>query len=359
MNEHNIVGKSSVMQSVFNMIERLAKSDSSVLIYGETGTGKELVAKAIHAASSRHNRQLVVINCAGLDGHLLESELFGHKKGSFTGAYNHKLGLLEVADGGTVFLDEIATMPLSTQAKILRFMEDRTIRPVGSIETIKVNVRVISASNEELQKKVKEQAFREDLFFRISTLPISLPPLRDRKDDIPPLVEHFLAELHCDLPIADECLTGMRYYRWPGNIRELRSAIEFASVMAKDEKVIQPRHLPEVIFQYFQHDEGDDESCDKEKAVKYLVSKALRQGSNVYPTLRDEIERELYRQVIKLSLGNKRKAARILGVSPPTMFAKLMAYGLITEKNEKRPTMVYKENVLNFHHESAELSAIG
>ena len=188
----NIVGSSGCMQEVFAMVDKVAETDSSVIIYGESGTGKELIAQALHAHSGRREKSFVKLNCVAIPEGLLESELFGHEKGSFTGAVSQKIGKFELANGGTIFLDEIGDMTLATQAKILRVLQEREFERVGGTKTVRVDVRIITATNKDLQKAVEEEKFREDLYFRLNVVPIYLPPLRERKEDIPPLVEHFL-----------------------------------------------------------------------------------------------------------------------------------------------------------------------
>lgn len=227
---HNIIGRSKAMQNVFDLIEKLSRVDTSVLIEGESGTGKELVARAIHYNSSRKDKPFVVVNCASIPDSLVESELFGHIRGAFTGAYSDKKGLFEVADGGTLFLDEVGELPLNTQAKLLRFLQERTFQPVGSVQEKKVDVRLISATNKDLKKEVMEGRFREDLFFRINIVVIHLPPLRERKEDIPLLIKHFIEKYSREINkeirgVSDEVMEKLMRYSYPGNIRELENLI--------------------------------------------------------------------------------------------------------------------------------------
>lgn len=239
----DVIGQSKAMRGVLNQVIKVAPTDSTVLILGETGTGKEVIANSIYQHSSRQGKPFVAINCAAIPEGLLESELFGHEKGAFTGAGSRKLGKFEIANGGTVFLDEIGDMPLETQAKVLRVLQDSRFERVGGNRSIKVDVRFIAATNKDLAKMVESEAFRQDLFFRLHVFPIYLPPLRERSEDIPEFVERFLKHLGKDgLAVSRESMKFLRSYSWPGNVRELQNAVESASVLAQDE--IQPPHLP-------------------------------------------------------------------------------------------------------------------
>jgi two-component system response regulator GlrR len=245
----NIVAKSERMQRVLEVVSRIAKNDSTVYIYGESGTGKELIAKALHLASDRKNKSFVAINCAALPETLLESELFGHEKGAFTGAIRSKKGLFLQAHEGTIFLDEIGDMPLSTQAKLLRVLQERTFYPVGSEKPSEVDVRVIVATNRDLEDQTKQGLFREDLFYRIHVIPVFLPPLRERKEDIPPLVEHFLKKFCQQMKKEVKGLTAgsmqrLMLYDWPGNARELENTIEYAVAMTHQDVITE-----DLIFQ--------------------------------------------------------------------------------------------------------------
>ena len=237
----DVVAPSAAMRSVLGLVLKIAPTDSTVLILGESGTGKELVARNIHSHSRRADKSFVAINCAGIPEGLLESELFGHEKGAFTGAYARKIGKLEAADGGTVFLDEIADMPMLTQAKILRALQEREIERVGGAHPIPVDIRVLAATNKDLAKMVREGAFREDLFFRINVFSFRLPPLRERSEDIPLLATHLLRQIKPEATLAPGALAALTAYRWPGNVRELKNAVEAAAALAAD--VIEPKHL--------------------------------------------------------------------------------------------------------------------
>jgi DNA-binding NtrC family response regulator len=243
-----IVGTSGKMQEVFKMIERVADTDSTVLILGESGTGKELVARALHFNSRRQFAPFIPVNCGALPENLLESELFGHRKGSFTGAINDKKGLFQEADGGTIFLDEIGSMPPLLQSRLLRVLQDREVRRVGDNTPIYVNVRVLAATNEPLEKRLREGTFREDLYYRLNVIPITLPSLRERKDDLPLLVAHFLRkklspQTGTAFQVTRPVMEAFCKYDWPGNVRELENVLERACAMC-DGNIIQPADLP-------------------------------------------------------------------------------------------------------------------
>jgi len=245
----NIVARSEAMARVLEVVSRIAPTDSTVYIYGESGTGKELVARALHLASGRKDKPLVAINCAALPETLLESELFGHEKGSFTGAVRTSKGLFVQAQGGTIFLDEIGDMPLSIQSKLLRVLQERRFTPVGGDRPVEVDVRVIVATNKDLGKLVAEGLFREDLFYRIHVIPLELPPLRERKDDIPLLVEHFLKKFGAQMNknvegLTPKALQRLMLHDWPGNVRELENTIEYAMAMTRDDVIAEDGVLP-------------------------------------------------------------------------------------------------------------------
>src|SRR5215468_5245243 len=247
----NLIGKSKNMQELFKMIEVVSATNSTILITGESGTGKELVAKATHLNSTRAEESFVSVNCGAFTETLLESELFGYMKGSFTGAAANKKGLFEVADKGTIFLDEIGDTSLAMQVKLLRVLQERTIRRVGGTEEIPVDVRIIAATNRDLSEMVEENQFREDLFYRISVIPLELPPLRHRRDDIPLLADHFLARLNTSMGkkidrISDEALKKLEAYDWPGNVRELENALERSFILETSAE-LSAQHLPEAL----------------------------------------------------------------------------------------------------------------
>ncbi len=291
-----IIGHDPKMLQVYRQISDLAGNDYPVHISGETGTGKELVALAIHNESRRGGRPFVPINCAALPEGILESELFGHVKGAFTGAIRDKKGRFELAHGGTLFLDEVADLPGSVQAKLLRVLQEGTFERLGGEETIQANIRLVSATNRDLKKEVKAGQFREDLYYRINVVPIHLPPLRDRKNDISSLAEHFLSQAAQDgqttLGLAKESLDLMQAYPWPGNVRELQSALHFALVQCRG-GIILPEHLPREL-----------QGCNT----------LSRQGASF------KLTPDMIRSALTQSGGNRAKAARILGVGRATLY---------------------------------------
>src|SRR5215475_7082679 len=288
----NLIGKSKKMQEVFKMIEVVSGTNSTVLITGESGTGKELVAKAIHLNSPRADCQFVSVNCGAFTETLLESELFGYVKGAFTGATANKKGLFEVADKGTIFLDEIGDTSLAMQVKLLRVLQERTLRRVGGTEEIPVDVRIIAATNHDLSEMVQENQFREDLFYRISVIPLELPPLRHRRDDIPLLADHFLARLNTSMGkkidrISDEALKKLEAYEWPGNVRELENALERSFILETSAE-LSAQHLPESVAANHRMrgvadfpDEGFDLESYVENLQKGFLEEALRRTSGV------------------------------------------------------------------------------
>lgn len=244
-----IIGEGIAMKKIINEVKKIADAKSNVLLLGETGTGKELIARAIHFNSNRADKPFIPINCSAIPENLLESELFGHTKGAFTGAFTSKKGLFEEANGGTIFLDEIGDLNINLQSKLLRVLEDQEIRPVGGNQSIKVDLRFIAATNKDIASAVKEGSFREDLFYRINVITIKLPPLRERKEDIDLLVNHFIEKFSAELGkkvnrIDEEALKYIKKYNWPGNIRELQNVIERA-VLVSEDGIIKPEHLPE------------------------------------------------------------------------------------------------------------------
>ncbi len=310
-----MVGKSKELKGIFDTISRVAPTESTVLITGESGTGKELVARAIHELSNRRRRQIVVVNCAAIPESLLESELFGYEKGAFTGAQNSKKGLFEEADNATIFLDEIGSAPLSIQAKLLRVLESGEIRKLGSTKSSKVDVRVIAATNKDLQEEVKKGTFRDDLLYRLQVIEINIPPLRKRKEDIPLLAQHFLNHYRLKFnrnieEITPEAMELLMKYDYPGNIRELENIIEQAVVVANS-NVISQNDLPDSL--------RDRSRLPFDTAFDNL-------------TLKD-IERMVIIDKLKKSGDNLNKVARGLGISRTTLWRKMKELGLIDKKN--------------------------
>jgi transcriptional regulator with PAS, ATPase and Fis domain len=303
----SMVGRSRQMQGVFELIARIAQTDITVLIEGESGTGKELVARAIHQASSRGRRPFIAVNCGALPENLLESELFGHIRGAFTGAINNKRGLFEEANGGTIFLDEIGEMSPALQVKLLRFLQDGEIKRVGSNEVLKLDVRVIAATNRRLQQMVNEGQFRSDLYYRLNVIGINLPPLRERPEDVEFLAGHFLRKFAQRLrkPVSDisgEAMQRLREYHWPGNVRELENVLERAVALAADNR-LDTLDLPAAVR-------------DASRTTHVPVRLSLR-----------EVERQHILETVDACNGNYDEAARVLGIGRTTLWRKLKEYG--------------------------------
>ncbi len=295
--EPEIIGKSTAMQGVFRLIERAGPTDKSILIQGESGTGKELVAKALQRASGRADKPMVVINCAALPESLLESELFGHEKGAFTGAIAMKQGLFEVADGGTLFIDEIGELAGSLQAKLLRVLEDGSMRRVGSLKERRVDVRLLAATNRDMEKEVAEGRFREDLYYRINVMSLQLPPLRERHGDIPLLVKRILGT---DWTMEPAAMQALEAYRWPGNVRQLFNAVERAQIMS-DDHCVRLEDLPREI----------SSAC----GAKPRVELSAADGDHLA-----DIQRAHILEVLKRERGNKARTARALGINRRSLY---------------------------------------
>ena len=305
-----LIGASAPMQQVYSLIENAAQSDAPVIIFGESGTGKELVARAIHQLGERKKGAYVKVNCAALTESLLESELFGHVKGAYTGAYKGRSGRFEMAQGGDIFLDEIGDLPISTQVKLLRVLEEKVVERVGDSKPIPVDVRVISATNKKLSSLVETGAFRKDLYFRINVIPIQMPPLRERVEDIPLLAESFFLKLCIKSGksiegISNLALEVLRKYQWPGNVRELKSAFEYAFVTCQ-ESLIQPHHLPPDILR----EEESSKDTDAEAPTK------------------KEIRKRQLIDALAQAKGNQSVAAEILGVSRVTVWNRMKRLGI-------------------------------
>ena len=353
-----LVGASDRMNAVFKLVERVADTDATVLILGESGTGKELIARALHYNSGRAQGPFIPINCSALPENLLESELFGHRKGAFTGAVADKNGLFHDADGGTLFLDEIGTMPAQLQSRLLRVLQEKEVRRVGDNTPTYVNVRVLAATNERLEELVRDGKFREDLYYRLNVVPIHLPPLRERKDDIPMLVAHFLKDrTHSrsgqPLRISQRALTAMGAHAWPGNVRELQNAVERAVVLA-DLPLIRARDLPPVVEKLAAGDEQGEEKQAAELATPRgaevnpgpataavsgtggtsqppasLASSGapLAQGVVALKRFLRDQEAGYLRHVLSLTRDDKEAAARLLDISLATLYRKLAEDG--------------------------------
>ncbi len=309
-----IIGHSSAMQRVFDVLQQVSSTHATVLVAGESGTGKELVARAIHTNSPRKDKAFVAVNCAALSQGLIESELFGHVKGAFTGAINAKEGMLIYADGGTLFLDEVGDMPLETQAKLLRVLETREVQAVGGNTTRKVDVRLVAATNRDLRQLVGQGKFREDLLFRLQVVTITLPPLRERPGDVPLLLEHFMASLAQEhgrnvRGLTPEARGLLVRYDWPGNVRELRNAIENMVLLAHRE-VLDVEDVPDHIRQA-------TGQPGRSRGHYELAGRTLA-----------EVERDLIEANLALTGGNRQKAAKLMGIGERTLYRKLREYGL-------------------------------
>jgi DNA-binding NtrC family response regulator len=327
----NIVGRSKATEQILLKIRKVADSAAStVLIQGESGTGKDVVAKAIHYASSRADKPFMNITCTALTESLLESEMFGHERGAFTDAKTLKKGLLEVANGGTVFLDEIGDMGAQLQSKVLRFLEEKTFKRVGGSLDIRVDVRVIAATNRDLEKMARTGAFREDLFYRLNVVPIDLPPLRERKADIPDLVDHFLEQFNREfkkntLRVTDEAMACLTRHDWPGNVRELRNVIERVMIL-EDRDEVDVTDLPEDIVHHAGLEDGEDAAPDPAGGEAGSAAALIRLPEGGI-SLRD-VQCELIRQALERTGGNQTKAARLLRISRDALRYKMKSFGL-------------------------------
>jgi DNA-binding NtrC family response regulator len=306
----NLIGKSRAMQEIFGLIEQVAGSRSTVMVYGKSGTGKELVAKAIHYNSPRSSRAFVAVNCAAIPAELLESELFGHEKGSFTGAIATKVGKFELATGGSLFLDEVGSMRLDLQAKILRALQEREVERVGGTRIIKIDVRVIAATNRDLKKAVEEGTFREDLYYRLNVVPITLPDLKDRQEDIPLLANHFVQKFAQESnpairEISKEAMAVLMSHAWPGNVRELENVIERAVTLGHGPAVLStdlPTHLA---------------------GGANPLERALTREATL-----EDLERDYIAMILQRTKGHQIRAATILGIDRRTLYRKIRRYGL-------------------------------
>jgi two-component system response regulator HydG len=306
---NGIIGKTLIMEELFQLIGRVAQSDAPVLVQGESGTGKELVALAIHKNSPRKNQPFIKVNCAALNENLLESELFGHVKGSFTGADKNRIGRFEAANTGTIFLDEIGDIPLSTQVKLLRVLEEKEVERVGDHTPFPIDIRIISATNRNLETLIKKGTFRKDLFFRINVFPLHCPCLTDRKEDIPHIVKNFLDQIciknkNSPLQVSSQAMEILVTYNWPGNVRELRNALEYACVLCTGEW-IDPEHLPPKI--------GKSE-------IPFTGERPLNREA--------QSDRDKLIGLLKKTRGNQSELARTLGISRVTLWKRIKKYGI-------------------------------
>jgi PAS domain S-box-containing protein len=307
----NMVGKDKRMQEIYRLLETISPTSSTVLIMGETGTGKELVARAIHYNSPRRDKPFIKVDCAALPETLLESELFGYKRGAFTDAKKDKLGKFELANLGTIFLDEIGNIPPSIQAKLLRVIEEHSFEPLGGVKIVKIDVRIIAATNRDLKQAIREKKFREDLYYRLNVVPITLPPLRERVEDIPLLIEHFIKIFRKKLgktitQVSQPAMGLLLDYPWPGNVRQLEHAIEHAFIHCTG-RIIQPRHLPDEI----------------RKKSSELIDKMLKKENSI-----EEIEKEVIIKALRRNNWSREKTARRLNISRITLWRKMKKYDI-------------------------------
>ena len=359
--KYGIIGKSKAINDLVDVVMQVAASDITVLLYGESGVGKEVFASAIHYASRRASKPLISVNCGAIPEGILESELFGHKKGSFTGAMDHRKGYFEIADGGTLFLDEIAEMPLTTQVKVLRAIEAKEFMRIGAETVTKVDVRFIAATNKDLQQEVDKNNFREDLYFRLKAVTLTIPPLRKRKEDIDVLINHFV-KLYCEgkkikCPVISESARDfLLNYSWPGNVRELKNTVEtaitlnksgiltpesFTSLVVEPEVVEEQRNLP--VFLRKSPEEADRELLYRalfeiKKDLVELKDIILHQQNEVITNRNnnndhdiislDEMEKEAIKNALDKTRGSKRQAAKLLNISERTLYRKIKQYNL-------------------------------
>ncbi len=309
----NMIGKSSIMKEVFKLVEKVAQYHTTVLISGESGTGKELIAKGIHLAGNRSEQNLVSVNCGGIPENLLESEFFGYTKGAFTGADRDKKGLFQEADKGTIFLDEIGELPLNLQVKLLRVLQESEIRPVGSTKSIRVDVRVIAATQKNLEDEVSKGHFREDLFYRLNVLSIHLPPLRERLEDVPLLMDHFISRFNKQLgknirSVSPAAIAYLLAHHWPGNIRELENVIERAVVLSDEDQIV-PELLPPGLTDIPKPVFGEE--MDRIYSLKHAQKM---------------LEKKMIVRALKETQGNRTRASKLLEISHPSLLSKMKAY---------------------------------
>jgi DNA-binding NtrC family response regulator len=332
----NLIGGTKEMQEIFRLINQIAVSDTSVLILGESGTGKELVARAIHFNSLRKNKPFIPINCAAIPDTLIESELFGHERGAFTGASNKRIGKFEQAHSGTLFLDEIAELSLSTQAKILRFLQEREFTRVGGTETVHVDVRLITATNKDLENAIKDRSLREDFYYRINIIPISLPPLRMRRDDIPLLVNHFIDKVNKRIKkhvkrVSEDLMDFLVNYEWPGNVRELENLMERMITLSNhNQKVLTIKDLPSALK------DKARPSLMKEKVVEDEAGQSVMKGKVVegkvsFLRATEEFEKEVILDALKKTDNVQTQAAALLGISRRILKYKMDKLGIESE----------------------------
>jgi DNA-binding NtrC family response regulator len=326
----NFIGQSDSMQEVFRLIDKVAQTNTTVLITGESGTGKELVARAIHFKGPRRSKPFIVVNCAALSEHLLESELFGHVKGAFTGAHDDRQGRFELADGGTLFLDELALMSIPLQGKLLRVLQEKTFEPVGGTHSISADVRILGATNKDLSAMMQNKTFREDLYYRLNVVEIHLPPLRDREGDVRLLIDQSTARLNKEMGknvkgFSEDVMNLLERYDWPGNVRELENAIERAMVLGKSD-VLGVDNFPTQITRLHEREDPQQERILRDIQLP-------EKGLPLIETV-EKIESSLIKEALRRTGGNKTKAAELLGVTRKIMRYKVEKYGLDAIREE-------------------------
>jgi len=333
-----IIGNSPLMQEIYKTIGKVAESSATVLIRGESGTGKELVARAIYQNSLRKDSTFLAVNCAAIPESLLESELFGHEKGSFTGAISKRIGKFQQCDGGTIFLDEIGDMSLATQTKILRVLQEHTFEPVGSEKTIKVDVRVIASTNKDLWRAIGSKEFREDLYYRLKVVTIYMPPLRQRRQDIPLLVDYFVKKFNAEFTknvkkVSPELMSRLENYDWPGNVRELENAVQTAVVMSKTDVLLLDNFpLFSSPMQYLKQ-EAQKQISDYDKMFRDIIEPILKNSkadskSDLYKAIMKDTEKILIKMALDENNKSQSKAAKILDISRNTLRKRMKEYGL-------------------------------
>lgn len=333
--ERTIIGQSQPMQTIYKVLGKIAPTDVTVLIYGESGTGKELIARAIHFNSTRLGKPFLALNCAAIPRELLESELFGHEKGAFTGATERKAGKFEQARDGTLFLDEIGDMPLELQAKLLRVLQEKEITRTGGSTIIQVNARIVAATNHDLKERVRNKEFREDLYYRLNVVPLELPPLRNRREDIPSLIEFFVARAHKEYSapatgLTQAALELLCNYHWPGNVRELENLIQRAVLLSPD-VLLTPSDFPELA-------EGKSNGASLEGVIRQKLQSSLAQidlqdMENLYDMVLHQMERPLINIVLQKTRGNQVKAAEVLGLNRNTLRKKIQTLNIDIKRN--------------------------
>jgi transcriptional regulator with PAS, ATPase and Fis domain len=308
-----LIGEHPLVQRISQLVRKVAPTDATILIMGESGTGKELIARAVHALSPRVDRPFIPVNCGAIPAELLESEMFGHERGAFTGAIGQRAGMFQLANGGTIFLDEVGEMSPTLQVKLLRVLQDREVRPVGGDRTTRIDLRVVAASNKDLAAEVDAGRFREDLFYRLQVIPIVMPPLRERRSDVPLLIQHFLRRLNdkragTPVHISDEAMVHLWEYDWPGNVRELENLLERLVILCEDDH-IELQHLPTQIRSLI--------------SEKKIPRPTLGDHGIDFNTAVEEFENRLIEEALRRTKGNKQAAARLLGLKRTTLVAKL------------------------------------